>query len=125
MREASALPKTRNQCNMSQDREQTHQATDRDQAVSASDNLFFADGAYARSGHRALHQSVRVWGSHLRRYPQLYHTFPLAVRCGLEIEEFSVAPAPEQQRVVAALLDHHPVLDHDDSACHTHRTEPV
>jgi insertion element IS1 protein InsB len=37
------------------------------QAVGASDDLFFQNGAYARFGDWALHQSLRVWTGHLMR----------------------------------------------------------
>src|SRR5262252_6458092 len=56
---------TRYPCYSLENREQAHQFTDTDQAISTPHNLFLQDETDARSGHRALHQSARVWASSL------------------------------------------------------------
>ncbi len=44
-------------------------------AVGVSHDLLFEDGTHARSGDRALHQSVRVWTAHLKGNQHLCYTF--------------------------------------------------
>ena len=54
-----------------ENREQAHQLTDTDQALGTPHDLLLQDDTDARSRHRALHQSVRVWASSLTRNQQI------------------------------------------------------
>jgi insertion element IS1 protein InsB len=48
-----------------ENREQTHQLAHAAQAIGTPHHLFLQDETDARAGHRALHQSARVWASSL------------------------------------------------------------